>query len=130
MCDGAAVSRSTYANLYTAIGTTFGSGDGANTFNLPDFRGRAPIGSGTGSGLSARTLGASGGTETHQLTESEMPAHTHTYTETVSGNGATGATSSGVNSIHTASGTTGSKGSDAAHNNMSPYLVINFIIKI
>ncbi|ADL53204.1 phage tail protein [Clostridium cellulovorans] len=46
ICDGSAVSRETYANLYTAIGTTYGNGDGTTTFNLPDMRGRVPIGSG------------------------------------------------------------------------------------
>src|SRR3990167_3176576 len=56
LCDGTAVSRTTYAALFTAIGTTFGTGDGSTTFNVPDLRGRAPIGIGTGSGLTARSL--------------------------------------------------------------------------
>lgn len=47
-CDGAAVSRTTYAALFAAIGTTFGAGDGLTTFNLPDFRGRSPLGVGQG----------------------------------------------------------------------------------
>lgn len=76
--DGSVISRVTYARLFEAIGTTYGAGDGSTTFKLPDSRGRANIGSGTGSGLSARTLGAVGGEETHLLTESEIPSHTHT----------------------------------------------------
>lgn len=74
LCNGAAVSRTSNAALFAAIGTTFGAGDGSTTFNVPDLRGRAPIGAGTGPSLSARTLGATGGAETHQLTIAEMPA--------------------------------------------------------
>ena len=61
-----AVSRSTYSALFSAIGTTYGTGDGSSTFNLPDLQGRTAIGSGSGSGLSARSLGATGGFETAQ----------------------------------------------------------------
>ncbi len=94
-CDGSAVSRTTYAALFTAVGTTFGSGDGINTFNIPDLRGRAPIGSGTGSGLTPRTLGATDGTETH----------THS---TPSG-------TSGSESSHTHSTPSGTSGSESSH---------------
>lgn len=95
LCDASAVSRSTYATLFGVIGTTYGSGDGSTTFNLPDLRGRLPMGAGTGSGLNAsgtglpsgsaqtaRTRGQWLGEETHLLTTSEMPSHSH--------NGATG----------------------------------------
>ena len=83
-CDGSAVSRTTYATLFAAIGTTWGAGDGSTTFNVPDLRGRAPIGSGTGSGLSARTLGDNGGAESVTLTaaQSGLPAHTHSISRT------------------------------------------------
>jgi microcystin-dependent protein len=74
MCDGAAVSRSTYADLFAAIGTAFGPGDGSSTFNLPDLRGRAPIGAGQGSGLTNRTLGGVLGVESHAHT---VNGHTH-----------------------------------------------------
>lgn len=68
LCDGSAISRTTYANLFAVIGTTWGAGNGSTTFNVPDLRGRAIIGSGTGSGLTARTLGTQNiGEETHQL---------------------------------------------------------------
>lgn len=76
-CDGAAVSRTTYAALYNAIGTTFGAGNGSTTFNLPDGRGRATIGVGTGSGLTSRTLGAAVGEETHALSTAELASHSH-----------------------------------------------------
>jgi microcystin-dependent protein len=72
LCDGSAVSRTTYADLFTAISTAFGAGDGSTTFNLPDLRGRFPIGkaaAGTGS-----VLGGTGGTIDHVHTGA---AHTH-----------------------------------------------------
>ena len=82
-CDGSAVSRTTYADLFAVIGTTWGSGDGSTTFNLPDLRGRTAIGSGTGtaSDATAHSLGSSGGAETHTLTPSETATknHSHTY---------------------------------------------------
>lgn len=78
LCDGAAVSRTTYAILFAAIGTTWGVGDGSTTFNVPDLRGRAPIGSGQGSGLTNRTLGSKLGEESHALTLAENGSHAHT----------------------------------------------------
>lgn len=89
LCDGTAVSRTDYAALYAAIGTTWGVGDGSTTFNLPDWRGRYPRGvaaSGTGS-----TLGAAFGLDTlpdhvHSIdppsTASSSDAHSHTHTHT------------------------------------------------
>lgn len=72
LCDGAAVSRSTYATLYAVIGDTFGAGDGSSTFNLPDLSGRVPLGV-----SQAHALGTTGGSETVTLTESELPVHVH-----------------------------------------------------
>ena len=83
LCYGQAVSRATYAALYSVIGTTYGSGDGSNTFNIPDMRGRAPValdnmgGSDAGRLSVTNTLGATGGEEKHLLIVSEMPSHTH-----------------------------------------------------
>ncbi len=126
VCDGSAVSRTTYAALFAVIGTVFGAGDGSTTFNLPDLRGRAPIGVGTGSGLSARTLGQSLGAETHQLTTAELPAHTHTVKATLAAQPIT-VTGGAATAV---SGTAlGSTGSDTPHNNMQPSLVLNWIIK-
>lgn len=88
---GQAVSRSTYSSLFSAIGTTYGSGDGSSTFNLPDLRGRVIAGQDdmggvsadnltnvAGNGLNGDTLGATGGAENHQLTTAQMPSHSHT----------------------------------------------------
>jgi microcystin-dependent protein len=76
-CDGRAISRTAYPALFAALGTTWGVGDGTSTFNLPDMRGRAPIGAGTGTGLTARALGAQTGAETVLLDTTTIPAHTH-----------------------------------------------------
>jgi microcystin-dependent protein len=79
ICDGSAVSRTTYSALFTAIGTFWGAGDSINTFNLPDFRGRTPIGyvNSAAPGITARTFGSRGGNETHKLLLNEMPSHAH-----------------------------------------------------
>jgi len=79
LCDGSPVSRATYSDLFAAIGTSFGAGDGSTTFNLPDLRGK--VGVGRNSGTFA-TLGASGGAEAVALTASQsgMPAHGHGHT--------------------------------------------------
>jgi microcystin-dependent protein len=89
-CDGTAYSRATYSTLYTAIGTAWGVGDGATTFNVPDLRQRFPLGvaaSGTGA-----TLGATGGSIDHTHTG---PSHTHTSaTVNVTVSGATAVSTS------------------------------------
>ena len=90
LCAGQTVSRSTYANLFAVVGTTYGAGDGSTTFALPDLRGRVIAGkddmggsaasrlTAGGSGIAGTTLGATGGVETHTLTTAQMPSHTHT----------------------------------------------------
>jgi microcystin-dependent protein len=65
LCNGAAVSRTQYPGLFTAIGVAFGAGDGSTTFNVPDYQGRTIMGAGTGSGLTQRNLGDKVGAEVH-----------------------------------------------------------------
>lgn len=89
LCYGQAISRTTYAALYTVIGTTYGSGDGSTTFNVPDLRGRVVAGKDDMGGSSANrltdqsggldgdVLGDTGGSETHALTEAELAQHDH-----------------------------------------------------
>lgn len=86
---GQALSRThgASARIFARLGTTWGVGDGSTTFNLPDTRGRSPMGSGQGSGLTARTLGAALGEEKHLQTINEMPAHTHNIPMTGAGGG-------------------------------------------
>jgi microcystin-dependent protein len=81
LCSGAQVSRTTYAALFGVISTTYGAGDGSTTFNLPDLRGRAIIGTGTGTGLTPRTLADTLGNETHTITVTELPSHNHGVTD-------------------------------------------------
>jgi microcystin-dependent protein len=76
IADGSAVSRTTYPALFAALRTDWGAGDGKTTFNLPDLRGRAPVGADGGQSEFNR-IGNVGGAKTHRLTESEMPSHTH-----------------------------------------------------
>jgi microcystin-dependent protein len=106
VCDGAAVSRSTYSDLFNSIGTTYGNGNGSTTFNIPNFQGRVPVGVGTapsGSGVSAKALATTGGNETVTLTTANMAAHTHS--------GSTGTESSN----HTHGGSTGTVSADHSH---------------
>jgi microcystin-dependent protein len=146
LCDGSAVSRSTYSALFSAISTTFGTGDGSTTFNVPNLQGRIPVGRDSGQ-TEFDTLGETGGAKTHTLETSEIPAHSHTITDpghahtqtTSATDGATtradsssgGTTYNNVANIN--SNTTGitinNAGGGGAHNNLQPYVVANWIIK-
>jgi len=132
LCNGQEVSASTYSALKDVITTTYGAytngsgGVGTTHFRLPDLRGRAPIGAGTGTGLTARALGATVGTETHTLTEAQMPSHRHTSLIIGSNTSNTGLT---VGSIADTQTNTGYTGGNEAHPNMQPSLALNFIIK-
>lgn len=83
ICDGRDVSISQYQVLYSLIGITYG-GDGVNTFALPDLCGRLPMGQGTGTGLTPRTLGQKGGEQTVTLPVNKVPVHTHQVEATTS----------------------------------------------
>lgn len=126
LCDGSAISRTTYSALYTAIGVTYGTGDGSTTFNLPDLRGRTPIGVGTATGAhgaTAHTLAQKGGEESHTLSTAEMPQHRVWNDEGVG-------TPLGVANGNFYGPYSGFIGGNGDHNTMQPYLVLNYIIKI
>lgn len=138
-CYGQAVNRVTYAALYAAIGTTYGAGDGTTTFNLPDLRGRTVAGqddmggssanrlTGQSGGLNGDNLGATGGAETHTLSTTEMPSHTHQYN--VASNGAGSLWARGQAGTDISSPATSSAGGGGAHNNVQPTIILNYIIK-
>ena len=134
-CDGTAVSRSTYASLFAVVSTTFGSGDGSTTFNLPNYTNRMPYGATIGStGGSANAIVVS---HTHTATVTD-PNHSHAVNAvgfTGDGSFALGSgsgqpqvtsTSPAVTGISVSNSTTGVSGTNA---NLPPYLGINFIIK-
>lgn len=147
LCDGSALSRTSFSQLYAVIGTTFGVGDGSTTFNVPDFRGRVAVGAGAGAGLTVRAVGAVGGQEsitqvpphTHNITD---PGHTHTYLGVQSQDaGTTGSTSvaendprpvetSGSSTTGITVNNTGTNIAGAAVNTMNPFLVATYIIKV
>lgn len=85
VCDGRDVYRDAYPQLFAVIGTSFGAGNGSTTFKLPDGRGRVPGMAGSGSGLTARTVGQTVGAEAHTLAANEMPAHDHTGSTNTTG---------------------------------------------
>jgi microcystin-dependent protein len=181
LCDGSAIARSTYANLFAIIGTTYGAGDGSSTFNVPNLKGRTVVAYDVGQS-DFNALGKIGGETTHELTVAELASHLHSYS-TPSGDGThdhTGTIANGGNhrhiqqdfeinnegygvgsfrasrtrrrigesseytdyagihnhvltisngGAHTHDVTIGTTGESHAHNNLQPYLVLNYIIK-
>ena len=142
LCFGQAISRTTYATLFSAVSTTYGIGDGSTTFNLPDMRGRVAAGADNMGGSAAgrltsttmspdgNTLSATGGTQTHTLITAEMPAHTHSVpAQITSGNDIGGFGSAYLAAGLLNNGTSTSTGGGGAHLNVQPTLVLNYIIK-
>jgi microcystin-dependent protein len=134
LCHGQAVSRTTYASLFAVVGTTYGTGDGSTTFNVPDLRGRAIAGKddmgGTAAnrltaagGVTGATLGAVGGGQTHALTQAQLPALTFLTTNNT-GSGTPALDFSGPDALGFYS-----VGGGTAHPNVQPTIVLNSIIK-
>lgn len=145
-CDGQLLPLSQNTALFSLLGTTYG-GNGKSNFALPNLQGRAPMQPGQGPGLSLHDLGETGGSETVSLLESETPSHSHTFvaslaaadeegTRNPAGNfagvpqpsqafygPANSLTNSSANALAPAGG-------DQPHNNMQPYLTLNFCIAL
>lgn len=147
MCFGQAVSRTTYADLFTAIGTTYGAGDASTTFNLPDLRGRVIAGqddmggssanrlTGLSGGIDGDVLGGSGGEQTHTLTSAESLVALPLKKYTGSGGDAVNTTQLTDTARATAGVVTGTTTTDSlnlggggTHNNVQPTLILNYII--
>ena len=132
LCQGQAVSRAGYARLYAVIGVIYGAGDGSTTFNLPDYRGRGPMGLSTSQSQFA-PLGQRGGESSHTMTWDEMPRHSHTVAGRLVGRASGGDIfrelthfGSGLDDDSTESW---DAGDDQPFNVLDPYLVTNFIIR-
>jgi predicted outer membrane repeat protein len=151
LCQGQAVSRSTYADLFGVIGTAFGVGDGSTTFNLPDLRDRAAVGA-----SGSKALGSAGGSATAALAAANIPAHTHSInhdhpslnipvqyasttstggtairvTDIANSTGGSGTSATATVNILSYSGTSGSTGSGTAFSVQNPYQALNHIIKV
>lgn len=132
LCAGQEVSRTEFSTLYETIGELYGGGDGETTFNLPDLRGRMPLGRDNMAGTSADrvinvaadSLGADAGEEIHQLILDELPSRNGYSSHSTRGQGDSGGSFSYVSSLGI-----NTIGNDQPHNNMPPYLTLNYIIK-
>ena len=136
-CDGQTMAISQNTALFSLLGTTYG-GNGVTTFNLPDLRGRHGVHQGQGPGTSNYVIGEQAGTETVTLLSTEMPQHSHQQTastadETTNRPGSAFPTKGGVYAGAT-DGTlmapTNTAGGNLPHNNLPPYLVLNFCIAL
>ena len=135
-CDGSAVSRTTYANLYASIGNYWGAGDGSTTFNLPNFKGKVAVGYDAGQ-TEFNAVGKADGEKTHTLTTDELASHAHhiqsweaehpgsdyvVFSDLLKYN----PPSSSCNGVNFNSDAAGGGG---AHNNLQPYATVNKVIK-
>jgi microcystin-dependent protein len=136
LCDGSAISRATYAALFSVIGTTYGIGDGSTTFDLPDLRQRFPLGkaaSGTGN-----TLGGTGGTidhihditHTHQVDPPNTTSGTPSATVAATNLTGTAASTTHTHDVNISAFTSGAASTSTSGTGNPPYLVCNFIIKL
>lgn len=141
-CDGQKLPISENETLFQLIGTTYG-GDGQETFNLPDLRGRIPVHQGQGPGLSSRTVGEMGGVESVTLTTQQLAGHSHSLVATQNvgnqSNPQGQLLAAGTNvlmfrvinpQITMAANIVGPAGGSQPHDNMMPYLALSFIISL
>jgi microcystin-dependent protein len=141
-CDGQILPLSQNTALFSLLGTTYG-GDGKSNFALPNMQGNAPMHPGQGPGLSLHDLGETGGSETVSLLESEIPSHSHTYRAAgvvadgpvPVGNLVAAPTSdtlygAAANMVLMNGNALAPAGGDQPHNNMQPFLTLNFCIAL
>ena len=127
LCDGSEVSKTTYPNLYEAIGDLWGVPSSSSNFKLPNLAGKVPVGYNSAD-TDFTPVGHTDGEKTHKLTIAEMPSHSHSrnyYSADWCANG----TKSGYHGSDTGTKkVTGSTGGNGAHNNLQPYAVVKYII--
>ena len=143
-CNGQLLPVSQNTALFSLIGTTYG-GDGRTTTALPNLQGRAPMHPGRGAGLTERRLGQRGGAETTTLSEAQMPNHAHTMFAQSDGansgvavnnslartdGGLSYQTNTGANLVPFDPKALANTGGSQTHNNMQPFLVLNYIIAL
>jgi microcystin-dependent protein len=142
-CDGQILPLSQNTALFSLLGTTYG-GDGKSNFALPDMQGNAPMHPGQGPGLSLHDLGETGGSETVSLLESEIPGHSHNITASsqdgldshpvnnflAQGIGINLYVNAGTTPVNMNDNSLSPAGGDQPHNNMQPYLTLNFCIAL
>lgn len=130
LCDGRAVSRTEYSELFKAIGTKHGSGNGSTTFNLPNPKGRTLVGKDS-TDTDFNELGKTGGEKTHTLTVDEMPSHKHELIVNKQQGGVNAALQPTWGTAFSSADSSSilATGGDQPHNNLQPHIVTNFIIK-
>lgn len=135
LCNGQVLPIQQYSALFSLLGVTYG-GNGTTTFALPDLRGRVPVHQGTGPGLTDRVIGERAGTESVTLMTPNLPTHSHPIAFSSAGTGRTsgtflateGFTNTGPNNLVMDPSTVLPTGGSLPHDNMQPYLVMNYII--
>lgn len=146
-CDGSLLSISSHTALFSLLGTTYG-GDGRTTFAIPDLRGRVPVHTGAGPGLTNREIGSRAGSESVELLSNQLPGHSHSLTDGVvpttnavgnqtAPDGHRPATANDGESNYSDAASTGDialggstapTGGNQPHDNMPPFLTIRFVI--
>ena len=147
LCNGAAVSRSTYSALFTVVSSLYGNGDGSSTFNVPDLRGRFMAGYNAATSrltsvssdmVDGALIANTGGIQAVTITEAQLPSHTHDQGNLHFINGGD-ASQSGVYAVHRSDpngvsvmiqGSTGATGGGGTHSNIPPVITVNYIIKL
>ena len=128
LCDGQAISRTTYATLFGVVGVTYGAGDTTTTFNVPNLKGRVPVGLDS-TQVEFDGLGETAGVKAVTLDITQIPAHSHGGQVVLGVGQAIGTSGIDATTIGNSQPSTGSAGGGLSHDNLQPYIVVNYLIK-